>query len=246
MNTKKLLKLYFLLVSVFALTFCLPSVSFAKEKLTLCCVEFAPFFYINSDGEISGTLVNTAQQIISEAGYDIKYKIMPPKRVPIAIAEGSVDVWFGLTSTLKDIAVISKHVVASMNLTSYTIGTKELIKTPQDLIGKKIVILRGYTYGGLISFIKDPENFIEYHEVNSQEAAINFLKLGRADYLLDYEAAIKKFTKNNQIKNLSAQLIQSLDIQIAIPKIKPNAKELLAELVAAHQRITNQNSTNKL
>lgn len=219
--------------------FCFTTLAYGKEKLLVACTEFAPFFYTDTDGKIKGTLISLADKIITEAGYQIDYKMMPPRRIPVSIKEGSTQVWIGLTSTLTDVALIGEQVVAQMDLMSYSIGPKTPIKHSKDLIGKKIVILAGYTYGGLIHFIKDPKNNINYYEVNSHEAAIRFLESGRADYLLNYKAAIKKYVPNNRIKNLIEQPISSYDMNIAVSNVAPNAKRLLAELEAAYLRLKN-------
>lgn len=223
--------------ALLALLMCISSAAHAKETLRLLCAEFKPFFYTDFDGQVKGILVKLGTDIISTAGYDLEYVIQPPKRVPIALDEGNVDVWVGLTDILKEVSYVGDSVVATMNFTSYTIGPKQSIKSPQDLIGKKIVILRGYSYGGWINFIKDNKENIEYYEVNSQEAAVKFLKAGRADYLLSYKAAIDELMSVYPIKNLSAQLISSFDMRIAVSRKHPKAKELLAELEAAHAKL---------
>lgn len=219
------------------LLLCFSSVAHAKEVLRLLCAEFKPFFYTDLDGQVKGILIKLGTDIISTAGYDVDYIIQPPKRIPLALGDGTVDVWIGLTDILNEVSYIGDNVVATMDFTNYTIGPKEVIKSPEDLIGKKIVILRGYSYGGWINFIRDNDDKIDYYEVNSQEAAIKFLKAGRADYLLSYKAAIDKLIADNPVENLSAQLISSFDMRIAVSKKYPRSKELLSELDAAFLKL---------
>ncbi len=83
-------------------------------------------------------------------------------------------------------------VVANIDLRVYTVGSKLPIKIKEDLSGKKIIVMSGFSYGGWINFIDDPANNVSVHKTTDHMQALKLLHRGRKDYLLDYRRPIEE------------------------------------------------------
>ena len=77
---------------------------------------------------------------------------------------------------------------------------KPLAKSKEDLIGKHIITIGGYSYGGLRKFISDPANNIVSEPAKTHKAAFEMLVDSRADYLVDYASAADHILSRNPVK----------------------------------------------
>lgn len=133
-------------------------------------------------------------------------------------------------SSLLESCVFSKSPVYSTNLNIYYIGDKPPIATKEDLVGSRVITIRGYSYGNLLKFMKDPTNKITNVVANTHSSAFGMLKLGRADYLLDYASAADDIISASSISELRSTTIDELNIFLVLSKSYPNADELMKKL----------------
>ena len=133
-------------------------------------------------------------------------------------------------SSLLDSCIFSEKPIYSTNLNVYYIGDKPPITSKEDLKGKRLVTIRGYSYGSLRKFIEDPENNITKEVTNTHSSAFRMLQLGRADYLLDYASAAQDIISQSFITDLRSNKMSQLDIFLVLSKAYPNAEGLMQQL----------------
>lgn len=214
------------------------------KKLKLGYIEFPPFTYTDEGGEPAGILIDLARTIIPDAGYEFEAFSFPVRRMASYIGSGDLDIWLGL-KTLPEFtgkAYIGNSVVAELILRAYSRGEKPPILTKEDLVGKSIIILRGYSYGGWITYIEDPKNNINYIKANKHESAFNMLKANRADYLLDYKEPSDMELKKISIPDLSFNQISALPCYIVISRANPDGQVILDKLENSYAKFKNKGS----
>ncbi len=113
----------------------------------------------------------------------------------------------------------------------------------EDLIGKTILILRGYSYGGWINFIKDPLNQVRFVEFDSHEDAFRGLNLfsqkQKACYLLNYKHPSEIVLKTKNYPNIQFNDISSLNIHFVVTKKMNEAKAVLDRIENAFLQLQN-------
>lgn len=168
-----------------------------SASLKMGYIEFPPVFSTNSHGKPEGILIDLAAKVIPEAGYEWEAFPYPVKRMSDYIAKGKLDLWIGLKTIPDFEGTTFKGDSEVLKITLKAYRTKNIpdIKKQGDLNGKSIIIIRGYSYGGWINYIKDVKNNIDFIETNNHKSAFRMLKAGRSDYVLDYQQPAEKSFK---------------------------------------------------
>ncbi len=207
--------------------------SFAdKPVLTFGYIEFAPFYSTHPDGQGRGPFIDMARELGDAIGYDIKPVSLPPKRAVKLVGSGEVDFWFGLATNelYNDNVYISKEPIDHLELRVYSIKPMGKFNGREDLVGKSVVILRGYTYGGLREFILDPKNEIYAVQVSSLVQGLRVLDVRELDYVLGYTRPVSEALQKYPLPDMDSRIISSLDIHMTLHKDIDNSKKLMADL----------------
>lgn len=186
---------------------------------------------INGKEQPITPMLSVAQELFERANIPLKARAYPAKRLFRNFKNGETN--FSIlvrASSLLDSSIFSTKPIYSTNLNIYYIGDKAPITTKEDLIGSRVVTIRGYSYGKLRQFIEDPKNSITNEVTNTHSSAFRMLKLGRADYLLDYASAAQDIISQSSITDLHSTTINKLKIYLVLSKSYPNANDLMKRL----------------
>lgn len=213
------------------------SIQVQAQTLKLGYIEFVPVFSTNAKGQPEGLLIDLAAQVIPKAGYTWEAYSYPVKRMSEYVANGKLDLWIGLKTIpdFEDTTYKGKSELLKITLQAFRIKPLPDIKHKEDLKYQSVIILRGFSYGGWINFIKDPKNNVNYIETHDHKAALNMLKAKRADYLLDYQNPVKKALEQMPLDNLKSNTISSFGAYFVVSKKTPNACEVLQNLEQAYE-----------
>jgi len=240
MGMTKLLPILMLLCTTFAnsqeLGGLTPTQFKDKPKtLMLGYFEFPPYTYTDKQGEAAGIELDRAGKLISSAGYQYQTTSLPIRRLIQYLKSGYVDIMIGLKShpKLNDVALVGNKVLNKIKLNVYFIGKKKPITTPQDIANKKIIIIRGYNYGGLIDFILEKENNVTYQMTKSHSSGFDMLRAKRADYFLAYQQPSQEFLAKHLIKDLNSMNLSQFPIYLIVSKKTPNAQAVFDRLEQA-------------
>ncbi len=207
--------------------------------LRLGYIEFPPYTYTSDKGVPSGILIDLAKKVYPEAGCDFVATSLPVRRLASYIGSGDLDIWMGL-KTLPEFegkSYIGKSVIAELVLRAYTRGKKPPILKPEDLSGKSIIVMRGYSYGGWINFIEDPKNKVDHIKANKHDAAFNMLLAGRAAYLLDYKEPSEQALQKIRIPDLAYNQISAFPCYFVVSKKLPDGQEIVNRLDKAYEKL---------
>ncbi|NIB38584.1 transporter substrate-binding domain-containing protein [Pseudomaricurvus alkylphenolicus] len=206
-----------------------PGVSDAKV-LTFGYIEFAPYYYTDHQGAPRGPLIDLARKLALETGYQLRPVSLPAKRAVKMVASGEVDLWFGLStiSLYNDNVLISSKPVDQLELRVYSRDCLEHFDNFRQLSGKKVVILRGYTYGGLIDYINTAQNRVEALEVRDPHQAVRVLVGRKMDYLLSYSLPMAAAMQRMSHVALNSRVLDHFNVHVTVHKDLPDAKQIMA------------------
>jgi polar amino acid transport system substrate-binding protein len=106
------------------------------------------------------------------------------------------------------------------------------IGTKDGLAGKDVITILGYSYAGLLSFIKDPANHVDNNTAATHDTAFTMLERGRADYLLDYTGPATEVLTADPGKDVEYEVISRLEVFLVLSRSYPDAKAVMARLDA--------------
>ncbi len=212
------------------------------QEISLGYIEFPPVFSTDELGNPKGLLIELAKMVIPKAGYNWTAHSRPTKRMANDIVTGDLDLWIGLSTLpeFEDTTLIGKPIVSTIELNSYWLGEKPAIHTKEDLSGKRVITLHGYSYGGWIKYIQNPANNVTECRSFSHEQAVNMLKYDRCDYLLNYAGPMKNMLQLIPIKALNKTRISALEARFVVSKKTKNAQKLLESLVKSYYELVDE------
>jgi polar amino acid transport system substrate-binding protein len=160
---------------------------------------------------------------------------LPPARLVKSVAEGDVDISL-LPISFPELAgrvLASKLPVEHIILEAYTIYPSLPVTKIQDLIGKSVILQQGFGYGGLVNFLRAPENKINIvGTVPSAENGMRMLTAERGDVLLHYRPAIEKLRTQMDLSGLTANVLSAVPVHVVLSKSVPNSEALMARIDA--------------
>lgn len=186
---------------------------------------------VNLRGQPESPMTRLAEVLMRRAGIPWHATRYPARRLFNNLRKGTTN--FSIlvrASSLRNSCIFSREPVYSTSLNLYSIGDKQPVGSRQDLVGKKIITIRGYSYSGLLKFISAPENRIVNEVAGTHRAAFKMLSKKRADYLLDYESAADDILAKRPIKNLRKTHMDKLDIFLVLSKKYPNCEKVMIRL----------------
>jgi polar amino acid transport system substrate-binding protein len=220
-----------------------PGRALAAETQTIRMgyIEFSPVFYTDDNGVAQGLLVDLARQVVPAAGYRLKLESLPVKRMAKSLVKGDIDLWAGLKTLegFEGTTFAGDSNLLQICLNVYALGEKPAISKKEDLNRKMIIGLRGFSYGGWVTYLKDPANEIDFIEVDSHQSALKVLernnKTGTKCYLLDYEQPVDKALRTCPVANLMKNPLSCLDAYFVVSKKTPHARTVLKRLESTYK-----------
>jgi polar amino acid transport system substrate-binding protein len=227
--------------TIFSISIIFITISSSYSEPLKVGASFAPPYYTVEGENVTGVFGDLITKVFKEAGLEFVWKPYPTKRVYQNLIEGKIDIYLGpIKASLKgfnESVIHSDFSPVNIELRSYYFGEKPEITKKEELSGKNLLIIRGYTYGGLVNFILDPKNKVKSKEINSFEQAIEMLKANRADYHLDYKKTGEIYLKNNSEPDLRHSTIFNVNLYFMVSKHTPDHEKLLSILENAFRKL---------
>jgi hypothetical protein len=189
---------------------------------------------LNSRGEPENPLLNLAGALFLKAGIPWHGANYPAARVFENLRNGTSTFSMLVNSpSVQDCCVVSKKPITNTELRIYRLANQPPVTTRDELAGKNIITVLGYSYGGLLPFLEDRKNNISNNVVSTHEAAFAMLERGRADYLIDYVGPSTEILAAHPIPDIKSELFQRIDVYLVLSKKQADAPRLMARLEAA-------------
>lgn len=185
----------------------------------------------NARGEADSPMTNVAAALMEKVGIPWHAAPYPAARLFTNLQNGTTSFSILVKATsLEKCCIFSRQPIYSTGLNVYYLAGSPPVRSRDELAGKNIIIIRGYSYAGLLNFITDPASHIEAEVAGTHKAAFEMLVAGRADYVLDYASAAGMILAASPIPGLRSNQIDRLDIHLVLSKAYPDAGNLMVKL----------------
>lgn len=193
---------------------------------------------LDTNGNPDNPLLRLASALFDKTGIPWHAKPYPAARLFTTLNDGTPAFSMLVTSpSLHACCLISAKPVASTELRLYRSATTPPIRQREGLRGKRVILLRGYSYGELGTYLHDPFNHIELSVAASHHAAFAILDRGRGDYLLDYVGPAEEVLAQHPVANLQSDLLARNDVHLVLSRNYPNAEAVMKQLEDAAQSL---------
>ena len=188
---------------------------------------------LDKNGEPDNPLLRLAATMFSKAGISWRAKSYPAARLFSYLQDGTAQFSILVKSpSLEACCLFSAKPVATTELRAYRRANTPPIRSKEDLVGKEVIAIHGYSYAGLLTFLKDPANRIGNNSTVSHDSAFVMLERGRADYLLDYAGPATEVLAAHPVKDLEYDVVSRLDVYLILARSYPDAAVVMSHLEA--------------
>lgn len=175
------------------------------DHLNVGTFDFQPLYYLDQQQQIQGSLVSALSRVAQDTDCSIDFKFF-------SSVEGLAN---GLLSGDIDLMVSIRHPIfgqkmhyGKLPLLDIRLALYHLDHTPaatslDQLTNRKLIVIRGYGYGGLAEEIQDPAKGIRFIVARDHDDAVQLLTDGKADYLLDYQGPVSAVIRERSINNIA-------------------------------------------
>lgn len=230
----------FVCLLFFILT-CLPSVFAAppERPVVVGFYDFPPSIYTDANGEPKGPMVEVVRKVFERAGYPWEPRSLPSARIYAGLVDGSVQVWAGAPKPQLDGKVlVGRSRLSEVELNLYHRPGTPAPRIPEDLEGRALVVINGYTYfPGINRYLDDPTLRIEKRATRTHTSALEMLMRQRGDYLLDYAIAIDAAAAELGVEAPPHVQLQRIPMYFVVTRQQPEAAAMLERLDAAYEAL---------
>jgi polar amino acid transport system substrate-binding protein len=201
--------------------------------VTVGYYDFPPSIYATPDGRTQGPLFDLLTRMLQRGGYTAQFRAMPIARLYNELREGRVDLWAGAPGKqeLKGHVLESDRPLAQVRLNLYYRPDTPAPKVPDDLAGKVMIMLSGYSYWPHTrDLLLAPAHKIIQLRTHHRESALELLRRRRGDYLLDYELPIEQVLRSAGQPPLPHVTVESLPIRLIVSRKSDDAPLLLQKM----------------
>jgi polar amino acid transport system substrate-binding protein len=201
--------------------------------------DFLPYYEMDN-GRMVGALALILEKIWSNTGASVQGQVFPATRLMSNLIDGSSDSSLLVRNPALDDSpdVIRSPVpISELVLNVYTVGRPAPPIGQDDLRGSSVIVMRGYGYGGLRSWMDQKDNRISLIEANNVEAALSMLIAKRARFALLYDVnfTAARQALGSQPDDLFATSLQRVPTYIYISrKSVPNADAVMDRIMQSY------------
>jgi len=187
----------------------------------------------NAQGELENPLLRLAAVLFTKADIPWHGRRYPASRMYRYLSDGTADFSMLVKApVLNECCLISKNQVASTELRVYRRSGMPLIHGREDLVGRRVITIRGYSYESLLGYLADPANSVINNTALRHDAAFAMLEAGRGDYLVDYSGPAQEVLAAHPIAGIQYDVLSRLDVHMVLAKSYPDAAKVMANLEA--------------
>jgi polar amino acid transport system substrate-binding protein len=198
--------------------------------------SFPPFYVVNKDQSPSGIYLDIMEATLQHAEINYRIDIYPAKRLYRNLGNGKTDLFLGIKGSpeYNENVLYSEMAISQIKMRVYAIGNTPLPLVKEDINGYKIITMRGYGYGGLVSYFSDPVNNIEVTSTSKHRSSFLMLKDHRADYVINYKHPSETTLANLEIPGLKYTNLYDAKVYFIVSKALPYAEEVMKKLETAY------------
>jgi polar amino acid transport system substrate-binding protein len=202
--------------------------------------EFPPYSYTDSQDRPRGAILQLSKRLLEHAGYRTELRSYPSARLYNALQDGSVQVWPGAPgkAELREHTLEARTQLGEITLNLYFRRDTLMPRLPEDLKGRGVIMINGYTYWQSINqMLDDPQLAVQQHRTGTHTAALEMLQRRRGDFLLDYQTPVEQARKRQGMPELPFIQLQRIPLKLIVSKRAPRAEALRDALDRAYEQL---------
>ncbi|WP_228260729.1 substrate-binding periplasmic protein [Marinobacter orientalis] len=209
-----------------------------RDTVKVGYIDAPPLTYQSENGRAEGSFIELTRRVAEEAGYDPDFEYLPVTRAYFYLRTGGIDVWPGVT----DVPALKGEVLESFvspqpfQLSAWGMQTMPPVSHFNDLKGTTLILISGYTYGGLADLLERTPD-IALTDAPSHQAAVAMLKRGRGDYLLDFHGPVKAVLKEFPVQGIREYPVRIRNTAWVFSLANPRSSQLRDEFDDAYLRL---------
>lgn len=211
-----------------------------SQALAVGYYEFPPYIFTDDDGTTQGLGAELVRKLLRQAGYRAELHSLPSARLYQSLQDGSIQVWAGAPGKpeLASSTLECEHILGHVELNLYRLASRPAPRLPQDLTGKRVILISGYSYWRPATELLDnPALKLEVHRTTTHAAALQMLLRDRGDYLLDYQAPVEQARRDAGMPPLAATTLFRLPLKLIVSRRAPDAEQLRQRLDHAYEEL---------
>lgn len=208
-----------------------------SDKIILGYVEFPPYTFTSEKGLAEGIYMAMAIQTLKASGIEFETRSLPAKRLYHAISEGKIDLFLGITTSplIEGKILSSQNKLGYITLNMYYLGNEKRLSGKDALIGKRIALINGYSYGVVGEFVTKYSSNVTY--LNSRKSGFLMLDHQRIDFFLDYDGPGQAELNELKIEDIKKHELFSLGVYFNLSKSASNAKTIMKRIEESFNRL---------
>ncbi len=202
--------------------------------------ETKPTLYLGHNGQPQGPLLDYIRTLTKHAGYRLTTKLTDVDQTAGLLIRGQADFTVMVKHPkldLSDAMASSPTPVGHLVLNIYRQPDTPPLTRAFELKHKKVVVLKGYSYGGILQSLLDTDDPPTFYEVSTPDKALHMLKSQRAQYALLYVSNFKYGLPKTNYKasEFASNTISTIPFYIHASKHGAiNAEKLLSDLMTSY------------
>ena len=196
-------------------------------------VHLPPIAFLDKEGRAQGELAELMNKVSELSGVPYEAFEFPNIRAISNLNRHQLNFSIGVKTLVNEMDnfILSRMPVAKMQLQILWNNSATYLNTIDDLSGKRVVLLNGYTYNGMREKVESLAQSII--DVETHNRALVALKLGRGDYALVYKTASEYSMSALSESDFKSLVIAEVDLYFILDASVPNAQEIMKRLETA-------------
>ena len=185
----------------------------------------------DAKGQPENPLLAVAAELFARANIRWYARVYPAARMFKRLQDGSSQFSMLVNApTLKECCLLSRKSITNADIRVFHFAGKAPIRTKEDLAGKRIITVHGYSYGGLQPFLRDEHQGIVNNVALTHASAFKMLARGRADYLIDYAGPAGEVLAEEPLADLDSELLLRQEVFLVLSRAYPDARHVMDSL----------------
>lgn len=231
-------------ITLFTVLYCTAPLIFAapasRPVVQVGFYEFPPYSYSDAAGKPQGAILQLTERLLHHAGYQAVFRSHPSARLYAGLRDGSVQIWPGAPGKveLTGHTLESRTALGQISLNLYFRRDTLLPRLPDDLAGRGVILISGYSYWPSINaLLNDSVEGVRQHRTGSHLAALEMLQRRRGDFLLDYQTPVEQARRELGMGELPYMVLQRTPLHLIFSKHAPGSEALRDALDRAYAQL---------
>lgn len=205
----------------------------ALEPYQLGYIHNPPFVYHRDQQPPRGILTDLLTALLERNGLRYEFNFFPPNRFFHHYITGDlshIQLMSKRSFTNDENILFDDYSAIALQVRVFWLAGTKPIESIKELGNEKIVLVRGFLYGGTRAMLEQMQPSAAIVEVSSTEDAVKMLQLGRTSYILSYRGMPDHLIVDNVEKQLNYYQVLNNPLYITVHKSVEGADQLLQTL----------------